>query len=211
VQHDASGEGLALAGAALGPVQRVGDLGVGVVIEEPVEGRQGVGLGLAGLPGHRRDGDYGAVGLSSAETDVEVDPAVLDQGDIVEEQPGYALAFPRWGSRIGPESGKVGGQGADALLVLIVEDGPSGGGGPLVVSVGLLQGAQGIVPVGFEAVGDEAVVGVDGEVAAAGEVGAVSGPLHVRLAQRVGFVGAGFDFGLDGERDVEGKGGNGVE
>jgi len=31
-----------------------------------------------------------------------------------------------------------------------------------------LQGAQCVVPVGFEAVGDEPVVRVDGEVAAAG-------------------------------------------
>ena len=42
-----------------------------------------------------------------------------------------------------------------------------------------LQRAQRGVPVGFEAVGDEAVGGVDGQVAAAGEVGVVLGAFDV--------------------------------
>ena len=76
---------------------------------------------------------------------------------------------------------------------------------------GRLQLAEGVVPVGFEAVGDEPVVGVDGEVAAAGQVGVVAGAFDVAAAQRVGFVGAGFEFGLHGEGDLEGERGDGVE
>ena len=53
------------------------------------------------------------------------------------------------------------------------------GGGAFVVVLGGLELAEGVVPVGFEAVGDEAVVGVDGEVAAAGEVGVVAGSFDV--------------------------------
>ena len=53
--------------------------------------------------------------------------------------------------------------------------------------LGLAEGAQGGVPVGFEGVGDEPVGGVDGEVAAAGQVGVVAGALDVGGAQRVGF------------------------
>ena len=86
-----------------------------------------------------------------------------------------------------------------------------GGGGALVVVLGCLQRAQRVVPVGLEGVGDEPVVGVDGEVAAAGELGVVAGPLDVGAAQLVGFLGAGFELGLDAERDLEGERGDGVE
>jgi hypothetical protein len=48
-------------------------------------------------------------------------------------------------------------------------------GGPVVVVVGGLQLTEGVVPVGFEAVGDEPVVGVDGEVTATGQAGVVPG------------------------------------
>ena len=61
--------------------------------------------------------------------------------------------------------------------------------------------AQGVVPVGFEGVGHQPVVGVDGQVATAGGVGAVTGPFDMAFSQGVGFVSAGFEFGLDGERD----------
>lgn len=69
--------------------------------------------------------------------------------------------------------------------------------------MGCLEGAEGVVPVGLERVGDEPVVGVDGEVAAAGELGALAGALDVALSEPVGLVGARFELGLDAERDLE--------
>jgi hypothetical protein len=39
-------------------------------------------------------------------------------------------------------------------------------------------------------------IGVDGQVAAAGQVGAVAGAFNMLAAQRVGFGGAGVEFGL---------------
>ena len=81
----------------------------------------------------------------------------------------------------------------------------------LVVLLGGGQGAQGFVPVGFEVVGDQAVVGVDGHVAAARRFGGVAGPLDVLAAQRVGLVGAALELGLDGEGDLEGERGDGGE
>ena len=64
------------------------------------------------------------------------------------------------------------------------------GDGLVVVVLGCLDGAERVVPVGFQGVGDEPVVGVDREVAAPREVGVVPGPLDVvdgaayRLARR---------------------------
>ena len=73
VQDDAGGERLVLAGAVTGGVELLGGLGVGVVVEEPVEHCEGVGVGLAGLPGGGRDRDREAGGLAAAEADVQVD------------------------------------------------------------------------------------------------------------------------------------------
>ena len=50
-EHDASGERLALAEAVTGGVERLGGLGVGVGVKEPIERCEGVGAGLVDLPG----------------------------------------------------------------------------------------------------------------------------------------------------------------
>lgn len=44
MQHDQAGEGLAFAGAVAGGVEGVGDTGVGVIVEEPVEEDEGRGV-----------------------------------------------------------------------------------------------------------------------------------------------------------------------
>jgi Stage II sporulation protein E (SpoIIE) len=76
--------------------------------------------------------------------------------------------------------------------------------------LGLAEGAQRGIPVGFAGVGDEPVGGVDGEVAAAGQVGVVAGALDVGGAQRIGFVGTVLELGLDGEGGLGGQRGEGA-
>src|SRR5207344_1642713 len=77
--------------------------------------------------------------------------------------------------------------------------------GFVVGGLGVVEGAQGGVPVGFEGFGDEPVGGVDGEVAAAGQVGVVAGALDVRGARRVGLGGAVLEFGGDGQGGFGGQ------
>ena len=81
----------------------------------------------------------------------------------------------------------------------------------VVGGLGVVQGAQGGVPVGFEGAGDEPVGGVDGQVAAAGQVGVVAGALDVGGAQRVGFGGSLLEFGGDLEGGLDGQRGEGVD
>jgi hypothetical protein len=113
--------------------------------------------------------------LSAAEPDVagEGCPGSGD-GDVGDEQSGQAFAFPVRGGRVVEDGREVGGQLADAGLLGV---GERVGGGVFGGVVGVLRGvevAEGGVPVGFEGVGDEPVGGVDGEVAAAGQVGVVA-------------------------------------
>ncbi len=75
-------------------------------VEEPVEGGEGVGVGLADLPGLRQDRDGETGGLSAAEPDVQVDTVGLVQGDVVDEADG-ACAVPLRRVGVGPECGEI--------------------------------------------------------------------------------------------------------
>ena len=77
-----------------------------VGVEEPVEGGEGVGVGLADLPGLRQDRDGETGGLSAAEPDVQVDTVGLVQGDVVDEADG-ACAVPLRRVGVGPECGEI--------------------------------------------------------------------------------------------------------
>jgi hypothetical protein len=59
------------------------------------------------------------------------------------------------------------------------------GAGLVVGGLRVVERAQGGVPVRFEGAGDEPVGGVDGQVAAAGQVGVVAGALGVGAAARI--------------------------
>jgi hypothetical protein len=78
----------------------LGGLGVGVGVEKTIEGGQGVGIGLAGLSATERDGDRKAGGRSTTKAHVEVDLFRLDNGDVLDEEPGDPLALPDGRGRV---------------------------------------------------------------------------------------------------------------
>ena len=150
--------------------------------------------------------------LAAGHADVRGDGvAVPGHGDVGEQQPGDALAFA--GGVAG--SFQIAGRSVTSWPIRACCASVSC---PACCSAGLVvgvlcvgEGAQRGVPVGFEGVGDEPVGGVDGEVAAAGQVGVVAGALDVRGAQRVGLGGAVLEFGGDGEGGLDGQRGEGVD
>ena len=77
--------------------------------------------------------------------------------------------------------------------------------GAFVIVLGISELTERVVPVGLEAVSDEAVVGVDSKVTTPGQLGAVAGAFDMAGTQGVSFIDAGFELGLDGERDLEGE------
>ena len=66
-------------------VELGGDFGIGVVVEQPVELRERVGVGLAQVPRAGWDRDREAGGLAAAEADVEVDLVGSVEGDVVDQ------------------------------------------------------------------------------------------------------------------------------
>src|SRR5207247_7439886 len=115
------------------------------------------------------------------------------------------------GGGVVPDRGQVGDQLADPGFLRVGELPGVVLAGLVVGVLGLAQGAERGVPVGFEGVGDEPVGGVDGEVAAAGQVGEVAGALDVRGAQRVGVGGSLPEFGGDLEGGLDGQRGEGAD
>ena len=141
VHDDRDCERFFLAGAVTGGVERVDGFGVGVGVQEPIELGDGVRAGLAGLPGCGWDRDDKAVGLSAAETHVQVDAVGLVQGDVVDQEADHAFAVALRGVWVGPQCREICCQGTDSVLELAGEGGCGGGAGPVVVLAGGLQGA----------------------------------------------------------------------
>ena len=144
--------------------------------------------------------------LAAGQADVRGDGvAGAGHGDVGEQQAGDALALAGRGGGVVPDAGQVGDQLGDPVLLGRGERAGVLLAGLVVGGLGVAQGAQGGVPVGFEGAGDEPVGGIDGQVAA-GQVGVVAGALDVGGAQRVGFggsllkLGGDLEGGLDGQR-----------
>src|SRR5258708_22139460 len=208
---DAGVELLAGPGYEAAVVELFGDAGLGVIIEKPVDLGEDVARCAPGLVGGQPGVDLDAGGLAGPEAHVRRDAAVgAGQRDVGDEQADHALAFALRGSGVGPQGREVGGQGGDAGLAGAVErDGPRALA--LVVLLGGGECAQRLVPVGFEVGGDQAVVWVDGEVAATCGFGGVPCALDALAAQMVGFGGAVLELCLHRQGGVKGERGDGGE
>src|SRR5712691_656427 len=137
--HHGGGEGLAFAVGQAAAAEDAGDLGAGVVVQEPVDRGDGAGRGLPDFPGAfgYRQGE-GAV-LAGGQADVRGDGvAGAGGGDVGEQQPGDALAFAGRGGGVVPDAGQVGDQLGDPVLL-----GRGEGSGVLVA--GFVVGGLGVV------------------------------------------------------------------
>jgi len=75
--------------------------------------------------------------------------ALLEQGDIVDEQRQHPLALTLRGVRVPPDGGEVDREREDALALLRVDGDTIGGALALVLLLSVGEGAQPAVPVGF--------------------------------------------------------------
>ena len=104
VADDEPVEGAAFAAGQAAVVEDAGDLGVGVAVEELVDGGDGCGGGLAELGGGGRDGQGEGAVLAGGQADVRGDGvAGPGDGDVGEQQPGDALAFAGRGGGVVPD------------------------------------------------------------------------------------------------------------
>jgi hypothetical protein len=107
VADDEPVEGAPFAAGQATVVEDGGDLGMGVAVEELVDGGDGFGGGLAELGGCGRDGQGEGAGLAGGEPDVRGDGgAGAGDGDVSEQQPGDALALAGRGGGVVPDAAR---------------------------------------------------------------------------------------------------------
>jgi hypothetical protein len=177
-----------------------------VVVQQLVDLGDGAGFGLPDLPGRLGHWQGEGAVLAAGQADVRGDGvAGPGHGDVGEQQPGDALAFAGRGGGVVPDAGQVGGELGDPVLLGIGQLSGVLFAGLVVGGLGVVERAQGGVPAGFEGAGDEPAGGVDGQVAAAGQVGVVAGALDVRGAQRAGVGGSLPELGGDLEGGLGGQ------
>src|SRR6266545_679876 len=213
--HDRGGEAQAAGAAAALAVEDPGDDGIGVVGRQPADQRDGVLVGAdrRGVGAGQLDDQLAGVAAAPAQQQPGAGGVAVDgDDDLLEQGAQQLLAVPVGGGRRLPHQAHVAAQGGDG--------GPLGGGQRLGAAL-LAAGQLGLgrrdlgelgLPVALQPAGDQAVVGVDGQVAPLGQPGLVVGALDFQapLPERGVVVGlqplGGGHRGLDaggGERRAE--------
>jgi len=142
-------------------------------------------------------------GRLPAKPDVRGDLALLEEGDVLDEEREHPFALARWGTGVAPDGGEIGGEGEDALALRVAEGEPAGRALAVILLLGGGQGTEPRVPVSLQRVGNQSVGGIHQHVAVPGVVGLVLGAFDLPMTQTVGVLDAGLDFVLHGERQLE--------
>jgi len=203
VDDDRGGEPRGDARLEAGRVEQLGRLRIGVLVEQAVELGDDRGIGPPQLG--RRDGQRQAERPDRAapEADLGDDLVRAQQGDVLDEEADHPLAFALRRRRIRPQAPEVGREREDPGSLGRIDERAIALAGPLVRLLRVGERAELRVPVGLEGVRDEAVVRIDPQVPALGELGLIAGPLDLHSAERIGLGGSGGELGLDLERRAE--------
>ena len=187
------------AGAQAALVEHMGDLGVGVFVEERIDLSPDVIVGDSQLLSREGARQRQRGRGPTPKADGGGDLPLFDQRDILDQEAEHAFALSLRGLWVSPDGREVGGQGEDALAFVVVDREPIGFALALILLLGIAQGAQLGIPVRFEGVGDESIRGVDLHVAVPRSIDFVLDTLDLAVPQTVGFVEAGGELLLHGQ------------
>jgi hypothetical protein len=104
---------------------------------------------------------------------------------------------------VAPQAWHVGGETEDLLASVVVQFLRVGRRLLRVARVSLGEGAQFVVPVGFEGIGHQAMLGIDPPIPSLREVRLVAGVLELLAAQAVHLLGPGAELVLDRQGQLE--------
>ena len=107
-------------------------------------------------------------------------------------------------ARVVPNPRKLLGEIQDAAPHLSVERSRFVWAASFIILDDVGMKTQLFVPLSFERVGDETVIGVDLHVASPREFGIIAHPLDMLAAQGIGLGGARLEFALNREADLQG-------
>ncbi len=150
-----------------------------VMVEQTVDLLDHSGRSLPGLPDLGRHWQGERPSGAAAEADVGDDLLLSEQRDVLQDEANHALALPNRCGRVPPEAGEVGGQGQDLGPLLLIEEKAVSLALAFIVFLSGREGAQLVVPLGFQGVRHQPMVGVDAEEAALGQFGFVASSLKL--------------------------------
>jgi hypothetical protein len=165
-----------------------GPLGIGITIGELADLIDDRGIGAPGLVGPGGTGHLPTGAGLGLPTDSDTDRLrLLGQGDVLDQTAQQLLALGRRGGLGPPEGREILGERQEAFALL----GTDRAGGQLracgVRALKALQGGELLVPLPLQATGDQAVLGLDGEAAAARARAICAG---VRASRKAGATAA---------------------
>jgi transposase len=172
-------ERVALPCAPFIPVENLSDLSIAVMIEKTVHLSNELRLELADLSDRQRPLEVQSARGTARQPHVSGDLLRLDQCHVVDEQANDALALADVDTRILPEPRQLLGKVENASASLRTESFGLLFAAALVLFRRIGVPAQFVVPIRFERICDEAVIGID---------------LHVSPPRKLGLVAHSFDM-----------------
>jgi hypothetical protein len=205
VPHDQAGERLAGARAQAAAIERVGDLSIGLL------GRKGADLldDVRGRPPQigspSRERAFERSRGAPFPADVEVDGAITVQRDVLDEQAQHALALARRRPWIVPHPRQVRDQRLNLLAILGPQLGAVRLGGACVVLLQRRDPRELLIPLLFEGIGDQPVLGTDEHELALRELRLLPRALDLGPAEPIDLGLALAQFVEDLQGHIEGR------
>ncbi len=155
-------------------IEQLCDLGIDVVVEEFIDQFDGAGLRLNLLGGGfwARDGER--LDLAAFVPHMKLSGSFLcqlEESDVLDDVGKQSLAFAVWGIWVRPDFAEIHRHCDQSLADSFIEDGWIVLPGTLTIIAGPGQNAKLLVPLAFEGICDETIIGVNQHEAALGEIG----------------------------------------
>src|SRR3954470_23285686 len=155
------------------------------------------------FPGSHRLRQFQRPRRATAESDMHSDPLFSNQRHVSDQQPNHAFPLPVGGLWILPQPRKITSESGDSRTLLLTNCRSVLLPLLLVVLLCFRQRTELVVPVRLERVRDQAIRGIDVKITALCQVGFISRPFDLFLAEMVHFLDSRLKLLLHRERDFQ--------
>ena len=185
------GEGQTASGPQPPPVERLGNLSIGLFGGEHADLFDKRGRSTTQVRRRERQWTLDLTRRAAAPADGDLDYVVADQGDILDEQPQHPLAVSRRRARIIPDTWQVGDQRGHPFLHLGSDRRGLGFACTRIRVFGFGQPLERLVPVAFQVVGDEPILGPHEQELPLRQLGVFAKPRNLRSFGAIDLGGPG--------------------
>ena len=200
------GKGQTASGPQPPRVERLGNLSIGLFGGEHADLFDKRGRSTTQVRRRERQWTLDLTRRAAAPADGDLDYVVADQGDILDEQPQHPLAVSRRRARIIPDTWQVGDQRGHPFLHLGSDRRGLGFACTRIRVFGFGQPLERLVPVAFQVVGDEPILGPHEQELPLRQLGVFAKHSRDALSGLIGRKGAFHDRSRLVDRRPSGRG-----